>query len=310
MRFIEKVRAVGILRSIKIVKDRAWRPFVSKYYKKKWDKYSKKKNYYGLNQADRADEIIVSLTTFPKRIGGIHYVIETLLMQSLKPDRIILWLAKEQFPEKEQDLPDSLLNLKQYGLTISWCNDIRSYKKLIPTLTLYPEALIITADDDMYYHSKMVERLYKAYKKNPHDIQCHRVTKFYIENKEFKTSPGGYEIYSHASYLHKLTGGSGTCYPPHSLYKDITNEELFMNLAPTNDDIWFWLMAVKNKRRCNVVKKSCTALYFVEGSQEESLNSINDKGEKLFWKQFRNILEYYPDLEITLREEWKRESHK
>lgn len=304
---IEKIKRIGLQRSIKIAADRAIKPFVPGYYKRAWAKASKQKDYSGVNCEERDEEIVVSLTTFPKRIHGIQMVIETLLMQTLKPDKVVLWLAEEQFPNKEAELPDNLLELRKYGLSIQWYHDIRSYKKLIPSLLEYPEAIIITADDDMYYHPKMVERLYKAYKKEPNYIHCHRVTKFYMEGNEFKTVAGGYEIYSHASFLHKLTGGSGALYPPHSLYKDIINEDLFMKLAPTNDDIWFWLMAALNGKRCNVVKHSCTALYFIEGSQEESLNSINDNGEKLFWVQFNNMLDYYPEVKRLLKNEWNKE---
>lgn len=304
-RVINKIKKYGIITSLKIARDRAVRPFIASYYEKKWSLMSKQKGFYGVTDTPRKEQLIVSLTTFPARIDGIHYVIETLLMQTVKPDKVILWLANDQFPDRK--LPENLTCLERYGLTISWCRDLRSYKKLIPTLLNYPDAVIITADDDMYYHSKMVERLYKAYLKESNYIHCHRVTKFVMKDDKFATVAGGYDIYPHPSYLHKLTGGSGCCYPPHSLYKDITDDSLFMTLAPTNDDIWFWLMAAMNGMRCNVVKHSCTALYFVKGSQSESLNSINDKGEKLFWKQFQNMLDYYPQIEPLLIKEWERE---
>ena len=41
-----------------------------------------------------------------------------------------LWLAKEQFPNYEIDLPNKLIDLIQYGLKICWCNDYRSLKNL------------------------------------------------------------------------------------------------------------------------------------------------------------------------------------
>lgn len=310
MNTIQKIRKVGLARSIKLLKDRILSPFVEPYCLSRWKKYSSKNDYLGINKPERIVPIIVSLTTFPARINGVHFVIETLLTQSMKPDKIILWLAVEQFPNLEKDLPNNLLGLKKYGLTISWCHDIRSYKKLIPTINEFPDAIIITADDDIYYHPNMVKRLYKAYETDSNSIHCHRITKFYMEGGEFKTAPGGYEIYHHPSFLHKLTGGSGTLYPPHSLYKDICNEELFMKLAPTNDDIWFWIMAVLNGSRCNVVNHSCTALYYIKGSQEESLTSINDNGEFLFKNQFGNVLNYYPEAKRILIEEWNREGLK
>jgi len=304
-KLFNKIKIIGLNKTVKLIYDELVRPFVPIYYKNKWKICSRKNNYKGICSKERNPEIIVSLTTYPARIESVHIVIETLLMQTFKPDRIILWLAEEQFPDKV--LPDNLTRLKKYGLSIKWCEDIKSYKKLVPTLREFPQAIIITADDDMYYHSKMVERLYKAYLKEPNYIHCHRVTKFAMENNEYKTFPGGYDVCNHPSFLHKLTGCSGVCYPPNSLFKDITNEKLFMELAPTNDDIWFWFMATLNGYRCNLVKHSCTALYFVENSQDDSLNSINDRGEKLFWSQFKKLTDYYPQIDEILRNEWKNE---
>lgn len=303
-KIIYKLNTVGISNTMKQCRDELLRPFVPTIHNIRWDRMCRKKRFQGISTKQRKEDIIVSLTTYPARIEYVHTVIESLMMQTTKPNRLILWLAKDQFPQKEKELPENLLRLKKYGLSIEWCEDLRSYKKLIPTLKKYPDAIIITADDDMYYHPKMVQRLYAAYLKEPNYIHCHRVSKFYMCNGEFKTIAGGYNVYNHPSYLHKLTGGSGSCYPPHLLPKDMTDERLFMNLAPTNDDIWFWLMGVLAGLKCNVVRHSYPALYFVEGSQTEALNYINDQGEKLFWKQFENILKHYPQLKEILKQEW------
>ena len=99
-------------------------------------------------------KIIVSLTSYPARIDVVNTTIESILNQSLKANRIILWLAPEQFPNKEKDLPDKLIKLKKYGLIIDWYHDIGSYKKLIPTLKLYPNDIIVTADDDVLYNKE------------------------------------------------------------------------------------------------------------------------------------------------------------
>ena len=95
----------------------------------------------GVTTNKRETKIIVSLTTFPGRINTVDKTISTLLTQTLKPDEVILWLAESQFPNKE--LPEQLTKLQQYGLTIKWCEDLRSYKKLIPALEEYPNDIII-----------------------------------------------------------------------------------------------------------------------------------------------------------------------
>ncbi len=247
--------------------------------------------------------LIISLTSYPARINTVHQVIESLLNQTKKADKIILWLAPEQFPNGEADLPENLLRLKECGLTIDWYHDIRSYKKLIPTLRKYPNELIVTVDDDLIFKPTMLEKLYRSYKKYPNDINSHRVTKFVYKRDKFKTIAGGKKHYRGAHYLNKLTGGAGTLYPPKCFYKDILNEDLILKLAPTNDDQWFWLMAVMNGVGVRVVKDKEIDLHYTDGSQEFALCLINDQGEKLFWKDFGRLMEHYPQLKKLLKKE-------
>lgn len=249
------------------------------------------------------DTIIISLTSYPARIGTIHIVIESLLNQSLKADKVILWLAPEQFPNKEVDLPQSLLDLREKGLTIGWYKDIRSYKKLIPTLRLYPDDIIVTADDDNVYQKDWLKKLYNNYKKYPTDIQAHRVTKFYYTKDRFYTAAGGNSYYIGANYLNKLVGLGGVLYPPHCFYKDILNEDLIKQLAPTNDDQWFWLQAAMNGVKVRVVDNPIIEAHYVEGTQETGLTNINDHGENLFWKDFNRMIEYYPKVKDILKRE-------
>ena len=66
-------------------------------------------------------------------------VIETILSQSIKPDKVILYLSKVQFPRLEDDLPDSLLHMKASGLDIRFVEgDIRSHKKYYYVMQAYP----------------------------------------------------------------------------------------------------------------------------------------------------------------------------
>src|SRR5215469_5015165 len=49
-------------------------------------------NQYGLNQEAREKKIIVSLTTIPQRFPKIKFVITRMMNQTIKPDRIIVYL--------------------------------------------------------------------------------------------------------------------------------------------------------------------------------------------------------------------------
>lgn len=270
---------------------------------------SENKKYFDSRLKDRVSRstIIVSLTSFPARIGTVNQTIESLLNQTFKADKVILWLAPEQFPNKEADLPKQLLDLREKGLTIDWYHDIRSYKKLIPTLKKYPDAVIVTADDDLIYSQDWLKKLWDSYQKNPADIHCHRVTKFMYSGERFITKAGGWDYYPHASFLNKLGSGSGTLFPPHCFTKDVLNENLIERLAPTNDDQWFWLQAAMNNIKVRVPDMPENTLHYVSGTQECGLTAINDHGQRLFWKDFYRLLDYYPQARKILIDEAKRE---
>ncbi len=246
------------------------------------------------------EQVIISLTSFPKRIPTIYLCVESLLMQSLQVEKVILWLARDQFPKLNEDLPETLLELQSERFEIHYCEDIRSYKKLIPTLREFPHTIIITVDDDVEYNLDMARTLYLSYKQFPHSVHAHRVTKMYVWSNDIKTIPGGEYYYSGAHCLNKLVGVGGVLYPPDCFYKDILKNDLFMKLAPTNDDQWFWCMANLNGYLVRSVKNKILKMNYIEGSQEVALTKINDQGENLFFIQLKNLMEAYPEWATML----------
>lgn len=252
--------------------------------------------------------LIISLTSFPQRMYEIHYTLYSLLTQSVKPAKVILWLGIEQFPNKEKDIPEKVLKLKENGLTIGWYKNLRSYTKLIPTLTNYPNNIIVTADDDIYYEKDWLEKLTKSYEENKNCIICHRAHR--VKTKKGTLAPykkwpkkikGG-----KASYMNFLTGVGGVLYPPNCLYKDILNEDLFMELAPKADDVWFWAMAVLNHTKILVVKDWIRELTYINPERERGLTneitlfSSNKKGGNDL--QIENVINHYPQILDILKE--------
>lgn len=76
--------------------------------------------------------IIVSLTSYPARIAGIAQMLESIYSQTRKADKIVLWLAEEQFPNRDDDLPDDLRKLQfEDKLEVRWCDDLKPHKKSI-----------------------------------------------------------------------------------------------------------------------------------------------------------------------------------
>ena len=73
-----------------------------------------------------------------------------------------------------------------------------------------------------------------------------------------------------------------------------------MDLAPTNDEQWFWIQGILNNVRTRVVTNPNIKLNYIKDSQKYSLFLKNDKGPKLFWKNFSNIISFYPKLKTIL----------
>jgi hypothetical protein len=114
--------------------------------------------------------LIVSLTSHPPRFGTLSLTLRSLLMQTVKADRTILWIAHGDIPLLPQDLTD----LQAAGLEIRTADDMKSYMKIIPTLDAFPDAFICTADDDAYYWPTWLEELVNVTRVTERVVLCHR----------------------------------------------------------------------------------------------------------------------------------------
>lgn len=116
-------------------------------------------------------ELILSLTSYSARFTRLPLTLKCLLTQSVSPDRTILWIAEAD----RGHLPPGVLALQRHGLEIRFCDDLRSYKKIIPALEAFPAAFIVTADDDIYYPRTWLEDLLNAREgDNTKTVICHR----------------------------------------------------------------------------------------------------------------------------------------
>lgn len=113
------------------------------------------------------EKIIISFTTWKKRIHLTTHVFNLMLSQTKLPNKIILNLAVEEFPGKENDLPKDLIKLinnKNHICSINWVNeDTKVWKKFMPILNKYPNDVIIPIDDDIEYPKNYVEVMYSEY---------------------------------------------------------------------------------------------------------------------------------------------------
>ena len=241
-------------------------------------------------------DIIVSLTTYSKRLYEVHLTIESIMEQTMKANKIILWL---DYSLQNKPLPKALLLLQKRGLEIQYCEDIRSYKKLIPTLEQYPNDAIITIDDDLIYEFDLLENLITPYIENKSYIYCHRYHKMSFDSKGNLLPYAQWKWQDNKTEAHVLnfpTSGAGTLFPPNSLDPEVFNKNVFMDICKYADDVWFKAMALK---KGTLVKKvyshSKTSEEYMENpnNQDIGLFNINVHGESLNDKQINDVFTKY-----------------
>lgn len=270
------------------------------------DKLIAKKKFVGLNRSPRTEEIIVSLTSYKPRINDVKYTIYSLLNQSFPPDKLILWLDEDSFPQREKNLPRDLLKLKSFGLTIDWCENLRSYKKLIPALKKYPDAVIVTADDDIFYRTDWLKILYDAHAENPDCLVAHYAHKVRIteHGNIFPFKQWSLNISTATSlpplFAYSFGSGGGVIIKNFFFHSDIMRREIFTELAPIADDLWFWAMAVLNGTKIKIPANSISlgSFVYVDIDAQENGENLRQKNyvEDYNDVQLKRIIERYPAL--------------
>lgn len=118
------------------------------------------------------NEIILTFTTWKRRIGNIPVVLDSILKQTMTPGKIVLNLSSSEFQDKETDIPKNvLLFLKKNNVEINWIDgsNTRQWKKIIPTLNRYPDKWVVCIDDDRIYKPLFIEKLWKKHLDNPNN---------------------------------------------------------------------------------------------------------------------------------------------
>lgn len=236
-------------------------------------------------------KIIVSLTSFPGRISTVWMVIECMLRQTIRPDKIILYLSRKQF-ETDDCVPKSLMELQNDVFKIVFVKeDYRSHKKYLYVFQEHPNDIVITVDDDIFYPTTMIETLCANYRKYPNAVIC-RYAKKIKRNERGTLSP--YREWREIFKLYETDcffgSGGGTLFVPNKLFKDVTNAKLATALCPLADDIWLNAMARLNGLSLVPITRNLILPIFSE--TKETLKSIN-VNQNLNDVQIENVNKYY-----------------
>ena len=214
--------------------------------------------------------VILSITSYGKRVkGSAVYAVYSLIRQTVRAERVVLWLNEKDY--NSQNLPSDLRFLCNYGLEVRFAKDIKSYTKIIHSLSAFPDKHIITADDDRYYTKNFVEELLEAHHQYPQAIITD-YAKIPVSDANHQLAP----YYDWPEYYHASTGFQydplklfplgvgGVLYPSHVFDNEVLNEAVFTSLCPHADDIWLYVMGLRSKAEKRILTDSRISCYHTD----------------------------------------------
>lgn len=182
-------------------------------------------------------DYVVSLTTYPARVGNVWKVIEMAAHQKGIKDKyaICLYLIKDEF--KGIELPKKIKELQARGLTIKFEDEnLRCHNKYFYAFKDFPEKTIITIDDDLQYNHYSISGLIKTGKRFPSCIVYNwgcGISKEmpYNDWKAVKNSPKPVSD-------NLPLGVGGVLYPPHSCNDLVKRADVITQTCLKADDLW------------------------------------------------------------------------
>lgn len=243
--------------------------------------------------------VIVSLTSIPSRLHTLHLTIRSILHQDARPKKIILWLHNSL----QNGIPKNLRLLESDLFQINYSNLSCSHRKLIHTLELYPQDIIITCDDDMMYRSNWLRLLYLEHLEKPNYIVGNQ-TRYIRYSKNGELLPYKEWVYKGDEPFNPKAvipiGAEGVLYPPNKLSHQTTNSELFLKLTPKADDLWFKAMAILEGTNAVLAENRAKTPIPIIGSQKYSLKKSNIGGDKnrIQWLALTAYFYFKPEIFI------------
>lgn len=189
------------------------------------DKYNKYNNYNKENFENldtktsmdtSKDEIIITLSTSPKRLDKIKDTLDTMITQTTQPTSIYINVPTIFKRTGETYDDNKLEEIKKIDsrIQINRCEDKGPITKILSTLKLVsnPNTIIIIMDDDIKYNSKTVEILVNSLKQNPDKVNAGSIGSFFINDN-----------------INIVEGFSGICF-----YRKIFNDDFYKLIDDTN----------------------------------------------------------------------------
>ena len=226
-------------------------------------------------------KLLLSLTSYPARIQYVPQVIETLRAQTRPADRILLYLSADQFPGREEDLPEALRGaVSDAQVCLRWVSgDLKPHKKYFYAFREFPEDFIVTVDDDVLYEPTLLEKLWEMHLQYPGAVVAGRTHLITVDSAG---QPLPYRLWLRnvlgvpegPSLQLFAVGIGGVLYDPKLFPQELFREDAIRETCLKADDLW--LKAMELKAGIPVVHSDASEfLRIIPGSQESSLYQVN-----------------------------------
>ena len=137
--------------------------------------------------------IYISISVIPQRVKNLNESINSLLNQTLKPDKIFINIPYK-YNRFTETIPDNQIpNFDSDIIEVTRCDDYGPGTKLLGSLNkTKKDSLLILADDDHIYKDYMIEKFFYFYSKDPNSAYSFYV--YPIENFPVGQGADGFAI--------------------------------------------------------------------------------------------------------------------
>lgn len=235
--------------------------------------YDELKIECGINREDkRRERVIVSMTSHGKRLNTVYLAIKSIMYQTFKADRIVLYLDTEDSDKKvpkEEELVEA-------GLTIIRnVQDLGPHKKYYQAMSDYKDSIIITVDDDALYDDTLLEELYEKHLEFPDAVVCRWGTRI----KKREGALEAYNLWEDKAIVESpqidicAIGVGGCLYPCGSYREKFLDINGIVNYCFGADDLWLKVIEVINGIK--TVTVDFHPIRIIRGTQDIALSLMN-----------------------------------
>lgn len=248
-------------------------------------------------------KIIISLASYPPRYNTLHLCLQSLFLQTLRADKIILYVSTDK-----KLLPESVLKFEELGLCICKVSeDLKPHNKYYYAMQEYREDIIITVDDDVIYPKNLSELLILSYSKFPFAVSAGRAHGIRIGNDGYpiEYTQWDWESKQYNKPLFQLmaTGVGGILYPPHCMNDKLFCRKAIREFCLLQDDVWLKCMQLLTETPVVVIKQEHQHPLGIPDVYTDGLY-IKNKYQGGTNKAFKSLIdEYSIDLRKVLKKD-------